>query len=65
MPRKTRPRLLQASILGRVPPLEIATGEGDSQPTRREEQSDRSANKNFKLHASAQSSGDLASLGLK
>jgi predicted metal-binding protein len=65
MPRKTRPRLLQASILGRVPPLEIATSVGDSQPTRREEQSDRSANKNFKLHASAQSSGDLASLGLK
>lgn len=60
MPRKIRPKPLRASILGRVPPLDIAAG--DSRPNRREDHFDRSANKVSKFLTPTQNSGDLTCL---
>jgi predicted metal-binding protein len=53
MPRKIRPKALRSSILGRVPPFDIAAGAGGSQPCSREDHFDRWANKTSKLHAPA------------
>jgi predicted metal-binding protein len=65
MPRKIRPKALQASILGRVPPFDIVACAGGSQPSSREDNFARWANKTSKLHEPPQSTGDLACLGLK
>jgi predicted metal-binding protein len=55
MPRKTRPKALRGSILGRVPPFDIGTGMDDCQPSRRDKHSVSYANKTSELHAPAQS----------
>lgn len=60
MPRKTRPKALRASILGRVPPFDITANASDSKPSGGKDQSDYSDNKTPKFHASAKSSGNHA-----
>ncbi|MFQ3312676.1 MAG: putative metal-binding protein [Colwellia sp.] len=62
MPRKTRPKTLRGSILGRVPPFDIAANISDYQSILNEGHSVNSANKRSKFYEPTKNTDGLACL---